>query len=81
MKPILKKLSVALFIAFVGLSLGASGNVLYAEWTSTCTGPGEIGMCPDFGSSSAEDAACSCACQTLMSVPGACDGGCCACAT
>ncbi len=80
MKSLLRISTTFLFVAFVTFSLGAAANDLYAEWSDACNGEGEIGVCPDFGSPSAEDAACSCACQVIFSYGGNCDvTGCCLC--
>ena len=80
MKSLLRIAITFLFVGFVTFSLGAGANHLYAEWSKTCNDVGEIGVCPDFGNSAAEDAACSCACQVIFSYSGSCDvTGCCLC--
>jgi hypothetical protein len=82
MKSLLRISTTFLFVVFVAFSLGAAANAVYAEWSDTCNGEGEIGVCPDFGSSTAEDAACNCACQVIFSYGGSCDvSGCCLCQT
>lgn len=80
MPSLLRKVLSALFVAFVAVTLGAAGNAVYADHSSSCNGMGEIGPCPSLGSPAANEAACSCACEILMMTPGACDSGCCQCA-